>query len=624
MLRVWALLVLSLIGGGRAVAQKAAQPAPAPTLLALYSDDRLLPANILVDESLRLTLGVGRTDAVAYYSEFLEAARFPGDTHRGHLRDYLRATYQAHPPGVVFAGGRPALEFLLDNRQDLFAGVPIVFAGLSESEIPRERLDANVIGLAAQVDFAPAVELALRLQPDTTHVVVVAGSAERERALRDRLKAVAVGFEGRLTFISLTDLPMAELQQQLSALPPHTVVLYSTLFRDGAGQSFVPVRALELLSAASSAPIYGSFETYVGSGAVGGTLQTWEDTGSKAGAIALRVLAGEDPQHVIQGQVVAATTIVDWRQMRRWHIPEANLPPGTVIRFREPTFWETYWKAAALIAAVGIAQLSLITWLAVALQRRRQADATRLRAEARAAQLRGELNHATRVTTMGELAATLAHELNQPLAAILSNAQAARRWLAGSHPDLDEIRAIVGDIITDDKRAGEIIHRMRAMLRKSDHKRAPIDLARVVQDTAALLNSELVAANVRLMLNLPAEPLVVDADEVETQQVLLNLMKNGIDAIADNGMRVRELRVSASRPHNYAVVTVHDTGGGMSDDTRARLFDPFFTTKAKGLGMGLAICRRIAEAHGGKLDVGAASEGGATLVLSLPLAAPSA
>ena len=219
---------------------------------------------------------------------------------------------------------------------------------------------------------------------------------------------------------------------------------------------------------------------------------------------------------------------------------------------------------------------------------------------------------------MGELATTLAHEINQPLAAILSNAQATRRWLKADHPNLDEVRATVDDIIADDKRAGEIIHRMRALMKKGDHKPQRIDLAKAIRDVAALLQGELIAADVSLRLDLPPGPLPVDADEVATQQVLLNLMMNGIQAMTEAGGRIRHLHVHAARAGESVVVTVHDTGKGISEETRARLFEPFFTTKTTGLGVGLGICRRIAEAHGGRLDVGPASTGGATFLFSLP------
>ena len=288
-----------------------------------------------------------------------------------------------------------------------------------------------------------------------------------------------------------------------------------------------------------------------------------------------------------------------------------------LLQAHPPTLWDGHRMQVVLFVAIGVAQLLLIGALAIALRRRREAEVARQRAEARSAELRQALTHATRVTLLGELAATLAHEINQPLAAILSNAQATKRWLATDAPDLGEIRAIVNDIIADDKRAAEVIHRMRTLLRKSEQSHAEFDLVPAIRDVAALLHGELIAANVALRLDL-ADALVVHGDKVAMQQVLLNLMLNGIQSIQDAGVIVRHLQVQARRTNGTARVVVHDTGSGVSEELRETLFETSFTSRAGGLGVDLAVCRRIAEAHGGRLDLGASLNGGATFVLNLP------
>jgi C4-dicarboxylate-specific signal transduction histidine kinase len=270
-----------------------------------------------------------------------------------------------------------------------------------------------------------------------------------------------------------------------------------------------------------------------------------------------------------------------------------------------------------LFGLIGLAQLLLIGALAIALRRRRQAEIAREQAEARSADLRRALTHATRVTILGELAGTLAHEINQPLAAILSNAQATRRWLATGSPDLAEIRAIVDDIIADDKRAGEIIHRMRTLLRKSEQIHEPFDLAQAIRDVAALLHGELIAANVSLRLDL-ANALIVHGDKVAMQQVLLHLILSGIQSIQQAQGGDRQLQVRARRIDGTTRVVVHDTGSGACEELRRAPFEPYFSGRTDGLGVDLAVCRRIAEAHGGRLDLGVSLGGGSTFVLNLP------
>jgi PAS domain S-box-containing protein len=242
----------------------------------------------------------------------------------------------------------------------------------------------------------------------------------------------------------------------------------------------------------------------------------------------------------------------------------------------------------------------------------------RKQTEAKAQQQHLELAHLSRLSILGEISGSLAHELNQPLGAILANAQATRRWLAGDHPNLDETRAAIEDIIRDDKRAGEIVHRVRALAKKDAPKSQLLDLNSLARETTALLHSELVAADVPLALELQPLLPAVKASYVELQQSLLNLMLNGLQAQQATERSRRKLTVTTHDADGAVIMAVRDRGPGLSPDIAPRIFDAFFTTKPDGLGLGLAFCRRIAEIHGGKLWAENHPDGGAVFSLSLP------
>jgi PAS domain S-box-containing protein len=243
----------------------------------------------------------------------------------------------------------------------------------------------------------------------------------------------------------------------------------------------------------------------------------------------------------------------------------------------------------------------------------------RKRAELEAQRSRQELAHFTRVSTIGELTASLAHELNQPLTGILANAQAALRFLEATPPDLFEVREILTDIVDDDKRAGEVIRRLRGLLRKEDVRFRRLDLNVVIRDVAKLLSSDAIIRNISVRLELDPDPVFVSGDGVQLQQVVLNLLLNAMEAMAETDEEGRSITVRTENTEVEAVhVSVQDAGTGFRQGTLHMVFEPFYTTKPSGMGMGLAISKSIIEAHGGLIWAEDNSLGGATVHFSLP------
>ena len=243
------------------------------------------------------------------------------------------------------------------------------------------------------------------------------------------------------------------------------------------------------------------------------------------------------------------------------------------------------------------------------------------RAEAALQRAQAELAHAARVMTMGELLASLAHELMQPLTAILSNAQAALRFLNHPPADLHEVRAILADIVADDQRASEVIQRLRQLLMRGELERLPLDINEVIRDVVKLIHSEIVIKNVLMILDLGSDLPPVPGDRVQLQQVILNLLINGIEAMSPVEDRPRELLIQ-SRRHGVggALVAVRDAGIGLDPQQAERIFDSFYTTKPKGMGLGLSISRSIVEAHGGQLWASPNTGYGTTFQFTLPAA----
>lgn len=242
----------------------------------------------------------------------------------------------------------------------------------------------------------------------------------------------------------------------------------------------------------------------------------------------------------------------------------------------------------------------------------KQAEEKLLRAQA-------ELAHVTRVTTLGELTASIAHEVNQPLTAVVANAEAGLRWLDRETPDLDAVRRSVRCVVNDGIRASEVVRRVRTLVNKSDIERAPIDIDHVVTEVIALIQRELISHRISLRTELaPSLPKIL-GDRVQLQQVIINLVMNGIEAMQSITDRPRVLVIQSAEDETHRVhVSVTDCGVGISAENANRLFDAFFTTKSSGMGMGLSICRSIIEAHGGRLSVSPNEGPGATFQFVLP------
>ena len=237
-------------------------------------------------------------------------------------------------------------------------------------------------------------------------------------------------------------------------------------------------------------------------------------------------------------------------------------------------------------------------------------------------QHRNELAHLARVASLGELSGSLAHELNQPLAIILSNAQAAQRFLALNPPDVAEVRAILNDIVNADRRAGDVIKRLRALLKRGEPERQLLQVREVVAEVLALMRSDFIARGVSIHLELGEDLPAVSGDRIPLQQVLLNLFTNACDAMNDNPPATRCLTITVRPSGPLVHISVADAGCGLPA-APDRLFEPFYTTKPHGLGMGLPICRTIATAHGGTLRAEANPGGGAIFHLDLPVAPAS-
>jgi two-component system, LuxR family, sensor kinase FixL len=884
----------------------------AKSVLVLYGERLELPAIGAVQRGLDAALRADKN--VDIFSEFLDFARFPTQSQRQELASHLKSRYAGRKFDLVVTVAGSALNFALDYRPELFAGVPIVFCSVDRREIEGRDLPADVIGLPINFDFRGTLDLAFQLQPETEEVICVAGTAGFDRLWAEQCRQVLDGYRERVRYRFIGTGPIGETLSTIHKLSPKSIVLYISILRDGLGNSFVPMEIAGRVVQESNVAVYGLASNQLEQGIVGGSLFDFGAHGKETGQLCQKLLSGGnlDSGHLQPAKPNAL--VVNWRALQKWKIPKRVVPSNATIRFREPSLWEEHRALVVGVVVFAIIETVLILallrslarlhgtrhelndrlrferliaglsarfvnippekvdseveraldqvvesmkldrcaifelvvnsadlrithksqsrdaglapfppseprlpwffeqissgkavilhdvakdlpedaveerefcrefgiksaltfpffqagaatrailytsanqdekWadevipdlqsigqiLASALAQKdaeeslRENEATislaaqsadlglwsrdmqtgKIWATARTRAMYGfsadgevtfarfleslhpddrpttekaiaeavadrcdyniihrivrtdgavrwmaargrtiysaagqalkmmgasfditerrqraletegdrqELAHLGRVALMGEMAASLAHELNQPLTAIVTNAGAGQRFVDQGVVNIQELHELLVDIASDGERAGKIIRGIREMVRKGDTAREVVDMNQVVKDVVRLTNSDAVRNFCVIIMELAPQPAWVEADTVQLQQVFLNLVLNAFDAMQETPTHLRRVVLSTNSAVDGVIRTaVRDFGTGLSKKVRQRVFEHFFSTKKDGLGMGLAIARSIVESFGGSLDATNAPDGGAVFYFNLP------
>jgi C4-dicarboxylate-specific signal transduction histidine kinase len=330
------------------------------------------------------------------------------------------------------------------------------------------------------------------------------------------------------------------------------------------------------------------------------------------GKIARELLLGEPRKESLRMHPpTASLCAVDWRAMKHWNIPLARVPKDCAIEFRELSFWDRYRKQAIAIGIVLLIQTALI--IALFLQRHR-----RQLAELELSHQRMQLVHAARLATVGELSASIAHEINQPLAAILINAEAGKSLIKSGGARMEELHEILTSIRDDDVRAGEVIKRMRQLLRHEPIEMRPLNINDVIESIVRLTEGLAKRKSVEVRTELDPSLPQIKGDFVQVQQVLLNLIVNAMDAVATGPADRCRVTIASVQRAGSVEVTVSDSGPGIAAEKLTQIFDPFFSTKSDGMGLGLSITRTIVRAHRGEIRAESGSDG-ATFRFSIPV-----
>ena len=538
----------------------------------------------------------------------LVTARFSDENPEAPFVEYLSALFANRPLDVIVSIGAPAADFVQRHRRRLFPTTPMVLTAVDQRRVQYSNLTGNDVAVAVNINYLSAFENILQVLPDTKDVIVVVGTSPIEKFWKEAIGKQAAPLTNRIKLSWTDELPFEELLKQASALPPHTAIFWELMIVDAAGVVHEGNLPLERLHAVANAPIFSYDESFFGNGIVGGPLLIVADTSRLTATVAVRILNGEKAGDIKVSPVEFSAPRFDWGQMQRWGISEKNLPPGSEILFRDPTVWEQYRAHILAVTAAILIQAALIFWLLYEHWRRQ-------RAEILARNTMSELSHVNRMATAGQLSASIAHEVNQPLAGIVANAQAALRWLEKAN--VEEVREGLKRIVSDGHRASDIITNLRAMFKSDVQEKTLVDINKLVLSVLALVRIDLQKHEIKLQTQLDDRIPQVLGNQVQLQQVISNLVMNAIESMGS--LQTRALRIKTELSQSNTVhVSIEDTGTGIKSSDVAQLFKPMFTTKARGMGMGLSICQSIIENHDGRIWVSPGATGGSIFQFELP------
>jgi signal transduction histidine kinase len=539
-----------------------------------------------------------------------------GETAERKFVDYVSALFSSQQPDLVITFGGPAASFVQRHRSELFPTTPMLLTAVDQRRVQQIALTENDTVVAVRQNISLLFGNILQVLPATKVIAVVMGNSPNERSWIEDMKRELEPLKERVELVFLNELSFEDILKRVATLPPNSAVFWSQPQVDAIGAVHKGETSLKRLYQKANAPIFSYDDSFFEGEIVGGPMSSAADSARTATIAAIRILAGESPADVKSAPQEYGPAKYDWRLLQHWRINESLLPAGSEIHFREPAEWERYGGQIALVGLAMALQASLIAGLVV--ERRR-----RVRAEIQARQRSAELAHTNRYSMAGELTATIAHELNSPLAAILTNAETAQLILKSPVPDLQEMGEILADIRRDDERASKIIGRLRLLLKKAPLELKNIDFNEIVSETMQFLSALAIARQVDLHSLIASTPLPIQGDPIQLQQVILNLIVNGMEAMSSMPSAKRKITVSVVRDGDFVDLSVSDVGPGIPVENLKKVFEPFFSTKPQGMGMGLSIARTIVEAHGGQLSAENRADRGATFRIRLPLAARS-
>jgi len=589
------------------------------TILILCALSPAQPAYRLILGGIRQKLTEQFGDRYSLHTEYLEIESYPKDDYPKERFDIYNEKYRNIKLDLLICVGRNAIGPIRQYAEIYLLNLPTISIDFDFSDFGFKsdlKLNEQTAVVGMRLNFDRSISTALSLFPETTSVFFVGGTAPFDKFLMSLAKEASQIIDKSKEIIFISDKSMDKILQQVHSLPVNSLIFVPSFNTDLKLVTYHNPEAIRLISMAANVPVFAYSDMGFGDGAVGGYILSFEKIGLLSGVFAVKILQGADPNSLSVTEQDYYDYIFDWRELKRWNLENSDLIPAeSTILYEEISYFDKYKWIGGVVLLFIVLQTLLIANL-IRLNRNQKVMTQQIiESESK---YRNFL-HQDRILRMGQITASLSHELNQPLTAILSNAQAGIRFIDSNESNPELLKNILQKIVSNDKRTASILSSIRGMLKLESKEKEKVNLNSLIKKVVSVYRSEAKKLNIKISVSLPDTITYVLADHTQIEQVILNFIFNASQAMEKTDPLKKLITIRQFINEGSVTVSVRDNGKGIDEAIKEEIFKPFITSKKEGMGIGLSICQSIIEEHRGKIWAENLPEGGAEFSFSLEI-----